>query len=542
MKPLQAISIAGLIAVSACSSHGAALPPGEQTAATTGAKLTVIVPRASTPATASSIRRPQYVSPSSTQLQVAVNGAAPATYGLTPSSPGCSIVSANLTCTFTVAAAAGNDSFTLTLTDASGAVLSRNVVNASLAAGASTPIDVTLAGIPATVRAVPGPNATIEGTPQAYHIPGLLPQPIELEALDADGNVIIGPGAPIIGAPSITTGAAYASVASAQSTDPNAYVLRTVSGAAGGQSVTITASAQSIALNDGSSSSPASGSTSFTYTPALAVGAGTLIIFYSVETGKKVGGFAPCSGACGTTIINALTTDSAGNVYVEYSSFGGLQVGHTVVQFPAGSSAPNRVLSSANGVTGPGGIAVDSHGMLYVANAAAGFFPHRTAAKITEYAPGATTPKYSISGSSSGITTPDGIAADASGRVYLSQLDGTIKLYGAGNQTAPQQTLSDPSLSQPEAILVDGTGGIYVVDGANLDIAYFAPGSTSVTNTLTASDFGAPPSSMTFDPNGNLWVCVAANNVINKFDATALPNSLSLLQSITGSGNLAWVP
>jgi hypothetical protein len=546
MKPLHVLSIAGLFVASACSSHGTdALPMSASTPAAghtagTAAALSIVVPSAKGSATASTVRRPQYVSPSSSQLQVAVNGGTASTYGLTPATPGCSVVSGNLTCTFSIAAPPGTDAFTLTLTDSSGSVLSKNIVNATLTAGASTPVDVTLAGIPASVRAVPAANAGIEGsaTP-SYHIPGLLPQNIELQALDADGNVIIGPGAPAIGAPTVSSGSAYATVASAHTTDPNAYIITPAVGA-GGQTVSITASAQSIPLNDGSTSAPVSTSTNFTYTPAIAVASGFFVNIYSVETGKQVGQFKACPGNCGTVIANGIATDPSGNIYASYSLIGGISIGHGVTEFLAGTTTPSRVLGSANGVTGPGPIAVDQNGMLYVGNAASGFFPHRTAASIAEFAPGATTPKYKITGSS--IVNLQGLAVDASGKVYLAQ-SSSITVYGPGNQTVALQTISDPSLGSPNAIAFDAASGMYVIDHANHDIAYFASGSTSVTNTLTYADFANIPNSLMFDPSGNLWVTVPNTGAIHQFAAGSLPGSLSLSQNLlVAAPYIAWVP
>lgn len=543
MKPLHLLSIAGLFAVSACSSHGtAALPPAAPKPATagTGATLSVVVPRASGVTTGSTSRRPQYVSPSSAQLQVAVNGGSPSTYGLTPTSPGCGVVSGNLTCTFSIAAPPGTDAFTLTLTDSSGNALSRNVVNATLTAGASTPVDVTLAGIPASVRAVPGANSGIEGTgTPSYHVPGLLAQNIELQALDADGNVIIGPGAPTIGAPTITSGSAYATIASANTTDPNAYVVTPATGA-GGQTFSISASAQSIPLSDGSTSAPVSGSTNFTYTPAIAVGFAFWVTLYSVESGKQVAQFKACPGNCGTVIVNGVAVDPAGNIYASYSLFGGISIGHGVSETLAGTIAPSRVLGSANGVTGPGPIAVDQNGMLYVGSAASGFFLHRTAAAITEYAPGATIPKYKITGGS--IVNLQGLAVDATGKVYLAQ-SSSITVYGSGNQTVPLKTISDPRLGSPTAIAFDTASGMYVIDNSNKNIAYFAPGSTSVTNTLTYADFANIPSSVMFDPSGNLWVSIPNTNVIHQFAAGSLPASLSLTRDLLITAPyIAWIP
>jgi hypothetical protein len=504
------------------------------------AKLSVIVPQANAITPASGRRRPKYISPSSAQLQVAVNQGTPVSYGLTPSSPGCSVISGSLSCTFSIAAASGNDSFSLSLLDAAGAVLSRNVVNATLAAGVSTPINVTLAGVPASVVAAPGPGAGIEGSANpAFHVPGLFPQPIELEALDADGNVIIGPGAPTIAAPAVSTGTAYASVASAQSTDPNAYVLTPVAGA-GGQTITITASAQSIPLSDGTTSSPVSSSTNFTFTPAIAVASGLWVNTYSVETGNQIGQMFVCSGTCGLALANAIVADGNGNLYVSYVQFTGFSPTHSVAKFPAGATKPSVVLGSSNGVTGSVALALDKTGMLYVANAGSGFGFHHTQPSVTEYAPGATSPTYKITGLS--LTGPQGIAVTPSGQVYVTNSDGTIPVYGSGNQTTSLQTLTDPSLSNPDAILVDAAGGIYTIDATNNDIAYFAPGATSVTNTLTYADFANSPFAMMFDPSGNLWVAVNNVNATHEFSATALPSNLSLTNSLNAAGRLAWIP
>jgi hypothetical protein len=134
------------------------------------------------------VRRPNYVSPSSANLIVTVNGGAPATYGLTTQSPGCAMQNGKQTCSFSVAAPAGVDALALSVTDGAGNVLSHNVVTATIAAGVATPVALTLNGVPASVAIVPGTGAKIDGTSAPYHFPGLFPQPVEVEPLDADGN------------------------------------------------------------------------------------------------------------------------------------------------------------------------------------------------------------------------------------------------------------------------------------------------------------------------------------------------------------------
>lgn len=541
MKPLHVLSIAGLFAVSACSSHGSSALPTPASApparnASTAATLSIVVPQ---PSRTSSARRPQYVSPSSTQLQVAVNGGSPVTYGLTPSTPGCALMTGNLTCTFSIAAAPGNDAFTLTLTDAAGTVLSRNVVSATLTAGVSTPVDVTLAAVPASVRAVPGPNSAIEGSgAPSYHIPGFFPQRIELQALDADGNVIIGPGAPAIAAPTVSSGSTYASVAPVGVADQNGYII-SANGGAGGQTITLSMAAQSVPLNDGTPSAPVSGATSFTFTPAIVVASGFQVQIYSVETGKQVSLFNICPGVCGTTIDNAITAGPSGNIFVKYQQISGLSQTFTIKEFAPGNSAAVRILSTSNGVTGPGTMAVDQNGMLYVANAANGVFLNRKPAQITEFLPGATSPKYSITGAT--LTGPQGVAVDGSGNVYVTNSNGAIPVYGPGSHTTALRTMQNASVVNPTAAVATAAGGLYVLDNTNKALAYFAPGATT-TATVATPAFSNTPSSLSSDGSGNLWVSIPNANAVEKFDAAALPNTLNLLQTISAGGYAAWIP
>ena len=360
MKRLACSTAAAALVLAACGGHSGTLLPAAKAITTatkspatpSGAKLSVVIPH---PSTTSQTRRPAYVSPSSAQLVVAVNGGPSTTYGLTATSPGCSVVATNTTCTFTIPAAAGDDTLALSIEDATGTVLSHNVVSAKLAPGVATPVNVTLAGIPASVIVAPGVNSGIEDGPTpAYHVPGLAQRPVELEALDADGNIIIGPGSPAISAPTVTQGSSFATIVSAGTTDPNAYVLAPTSGASGGQAVAISATAQSIALADGTQSPPVSSTTTFLFTPAVATITGSIFTEFSVETGNAVATLAVPALAQG----RALTTDSNGNLWVSTSvpnvGFGGI----TVSEYPPGSTTAKAALSS--GVAGGYSLASDS--------------------------------------------------------------------------------------------------------------------------------------------------------------------------------------
>lgn len=553
MQRFRSLAALALVCATACSSHGgSAVPPVTPTGAAAGggattsgtqAKLTVVVPQAAaTTATSASVRRPQYVSPSSSHLVVSVNGATPTTYGLTPQSPGCALQAGTVTCTFSVPAPAGNDALALSLTDAGGNVLSKNVVTATIAAGTVTPVAVTLAGVPATVKIVPGTRAFIDGTSAPYHFPGLFPQPVEVEPLDADGNVIIGPGAPTITSVAVTTGSGYAGVTSAGTTDPSAYVLKPVDGTAGGQTVTVSATVQGVTLSDGTTSAPVTGTTNYTFTPALMTAAGATMTVYSVETQNPIAQFKACPGLCAVTIVDDATTDAKGGMYLLAHQIAGLSQASMLSVYPPGATAPAYVLGSTNGLNGSTGVAVDKNGTIYVANATSGFFPHRVLSSLTEYAAGATPPATWTTRITGTPEEPGGIKVDANGNVFLADRTGSVDVYAPGATTA-FETLSDLSLAGPSRLAIDASGGVYVTDGTNGDIAYFAAGQTTLTSTLQDGSFGITPGApIMIDPSGNLWYSLTGNNVIERLSAGALPHAVSFLPQFNAGGAMGWIP
>ena len=539
VNTLRITAVAALAALAACSGgSGGLLTPGGpnagQSAPESGSRatLTIVVPHAS--GTAASARRaPRYVSPSTASLQVAVNGGAATTYGLTPSSPGCGVQAGNVTCTFSIAAPAGSDTLALTLADGVGNVLSRNVVTATVVAGVATPVSVTLAGVPKSIAIVPGAGAAVDGTSPSYRAAGLFPQPIEIEALDADGNVIIGPGAPTITDVSVTSGAPYATVASANSNDPAAYRLKPVDGTAGGKTVSVSATVQGVPLADGTTSPPLTASIGYTFTPAIAVASGPFVEVFSVESHKPVGQILLCHG-CPITAARGIVSDSKGALYVLSITF--LLGTSTNVQiFPPGATAATTTLGSAQGVHASSGIALDANGTLYVANGT-GFRQGRPS--VIKFPPGATTPSYTITNTP---VEPGGIAVDRSGNIYLADESGAVLVYPPNTQT-PSTTLSDPSLGFPTALALDASGGLYVADFSNNDIAYFAAGQTALTTTLNDGTFGSGVSQLMLDPTGNLWATVNTSQSIERLAAGALPNAVSVVDTLGFGGSMAWIP
>lgn len=571
MKIRSTGTAAVMLALCACGGRGGALPPASPRAVlpsatkapvkgAASATLSVTIPH---PSASSKTRRPAYVSPSSAQLLVSVNGGASTTYALTANAPGCSVVQGNNVCTFQIAAKAGTDSFKLTLEDASGNVLSTNVVSATLAAAVATPVNVTLDGIPAVVQIVPGSGSTIEGTSSQYHIPGLLPQPIEAEALDADGNVIIGPGAPHIAAPTVTTGSSYATVVPEPgSTDPNAYLVESAGIKSGGKSVTLSATAQPIALNDGTQSPPVSGSTNYLFTPVIALSDGIVMVEYSVETQNAVAAFAVGTSGAGTLAEDAALDPTTGNLWI----LGFTPSGATALlyEYPYGSETPTLALGESNGVApGAAGIAFDPSGDLYVANPASGFLRNHVQASIAIYTPSAltaasVTPSSKISPDANGddLTAPVAIGVDQSKDIYVANGDGTIDLYPPGYaQTAqsgpPAMTVfTDPNgdLGAPTGMAVDPAGNVYVWDSLYQYVAYYPAG--YIANGEAAEYTVSPPifdnigSPIWLDPSDNLYLPVEATSGAGRTEeVTGIPQGTATQTgNWPSAGTGVWIP
>jgi hypothetical protein len=190
---------------------------------------------------------------------------------------------------------------------------------------------------------------------------------------------------------------------------------------------------------------------------------------------------------------------------------------------------------------------------VYNANAAGGAFRSRTAASITEYLPGSTTPEYTIS-SSTYLTFPAALGVDGSGNVYLANGggagdvgNGNVVVFAPGGSATPIATLSDPNLVEPGAMAVDSAGDVYVYDALNNDVAYFAgpptgtppTTQTSMTQLLNGGPF-LNVGSMQFDPSGDLLV--DGNGEFQMISATGLPNSQTVTLSLSGNGYGAWIP
>lgn len=158
------------------------------------------------------VARPRFVSPSSKSMRV---GAYDKTHEhllfrqvveLSAGSSGCSSGTKGVTCRLTFSVPAGADTFDATLYDkprASGNALSMiEKFPQTVIAGKTATLSMTLGGIAKSIDILATPSAGLTGDENTgFTITGSAPQTFTIVAKDADGNDIVGPGAPAVTMP-----------------------------------------------------------------------------------------------------------------------------------------------------------------------------------------------------------------------------------------------------------------------------------------------------------------------------------------------------
>lgn len=137
------------------------------------------------PALKSSSSTPAYAPSSSSSLSVSINGVPSGVYDVSSTSTSCASVSGGRTCTFTVAAPVGSDTFALIIWDKPGGTgnqLATGSATRTIAVGTANALTIPLNGIVAKITLTLATTAPPQGTATSI--------PMTVTALDADNNVI----------------------------------------------------------------------------------------------------------------------------------------------------------------------------------------------------------------------------------------------------------------------------------------------------------------------------------------------------------------
>ncbi len=169
----------------------------------------------------------------------------------------------------------------------------------------------------------------------------------------------------------------------------------------------------------------------------------------------------------------AIRVDTAGNIYV---GNGVLSSGNCILEFAptaSGNSAPIATFGARE--TGflnwCHDVALGGSGHVYAS----------WADSVVEYTP-AGDHMRALSGPATGLDSPEGIAIDASGNLYVTNSSGnSVTAYrpGSDGAVAPFLTIFGPAthLQQPHRIAVDSSGNVYVANSSGLEVLIFRPGS-----------------------------------------------------------------
>ena len=213
---------------------------------------------------------------------------------------------------------------------------------------------------------------------------------------------------------------------------------------------------------------------------------GKIVDVFSVPAGTA--SVALTASVGGFTDAHRIAFDAAGNLYVSDSSANLIDVYPPSAYAPGstGSPAPSLTIGGT-AMTGPFGMAFDSKGYLYVANSGGNVV---ILAPITVPSTSTTVaitpaPYIVISGSATGLSSPNGLALDQAGNVYVAdEGNASVAIFSASDIAAavtPPPTMDGPS----PAISLD-------------TIANIAP-STTITGFTSMH-------SLTLDAAGNLYV------------------------------------
>jgi len=268
---------------------------------------------------------------------------------------------------------------------------------------------------------------------------------------------------------------------------------------------------------------------------ALAVSAGAAS--YTIKT--VVGGGMPPTPMAGTSASvqpESIALDSAGDVYFSTSYAVFKMTSGGILTRVAGAPGGSNKLGDGGAATsayinGAMGIALDSAGNLYIADAANQRIRKVTAAGKISTVAGNGTAGYAGDGgtaTNAELNGPMGVAVDAAGNLYIADsnnnrirkvANGKITTV-AGNGTAGYAGNGGPALSAelsgPTDVAVDSAGDLYIADCTNNVIRKVAGGTISTvagggSNSPTQS--GAATSAMIIDPwnvaldsAGNLYI------------------------------------
>jgi hypothetical protein len=386
----------------------------------------------------------------------------------------CTAAGASMQCTLVEPLSPGNYTVAVSVyggPNASGPLFGP-VTTSAFAVSAKQPnaaVGFAIGGIPAAVELSGASFAVHPAAGSGFTIYSESAQPFVANVEDANGNDIVGPGAPTFAVTTsgATGGAWQVTAPTAQA--PNSLSLdppATISSA----SVTVTAQ-----YGDGTCAQAGA-----VCSATFPVANDLQLLFVANCTGscnsKSASGVPgsvtmyapPYGGAPTATILNgvvqpiALLTDASLNLYVANAFGGSSNAGSVTIYAPPYTGQPTTI---STGIDNPGALALDPSGNLWVANQAG----NGLNGTIAEYVPPFTGPPVRTIANVTGV--PTALAFDPQGNLFVGNGSSLLE-YAPPYGGTPATVVS--SLSVANGFSIDSSGDLYYVD-SNGAVDLFTP-------------------------------------------------------------------
>lgn len=241
------------------------------------------------------------------------------------------------------------------------------------------------------------------------------------------------------------------------------------------------------------------------------------------------GSKTPASVLKGTSDPVALAFDAAGKVYVANRN-GGIGI------YKPGRPRPIRIISGNYsgyyGVYRPQLLALDPSGNLYVANGPRPYGSQDSVLLLSIFPPGKSQSEISVEiGKPRALLITQGLVyiACAPRKTNKRNPDGWVKVYQLGLRSLPL-TITE-GIRTPDALAVDASGNLYVANLNGHNVTVYASGSTKPFRVITEGV--SSPKALAIGPEGNLYVANLYQNSVSMYKPGESKPFLTITQGIS---------